>query len=48
MNNEQLIKQAGELADQLEAMSDTYAASDDRFDAMRLLRTLAEIVEHAA
>ncbi|MCA8018106.1 hypothetical protein [Burkholderia metallica] len=47
MQNEQLVKQARELADRFDSMSDTYAASDDRFDAMKLLRALAEIVEKA-
>ncbi|KUY74557.1 hypothetical protein WI25_01400 [Burkholderia cepacia] len=46
--NAQLVKQARELANRFESMSDTYAASDDRFDAMKLLRALAEIVEKAA
>ncbi|WP_446903028.1 hypothetical protein [Burkholderia sp. YIM B11467] len=47
-NTVELVKQARELADRFDAMSDTYAASDDRFDAMKLLRSLAEIAEKAA
>src|SRR6185312_5968994 len=48
MNLEDLtIKQARDLADRLEEMSDTYAASDERFDAIRLLRALSTGIEQS-